>query len=132
MTELTILSDLDLIEEAIIRIIEDIRNSVPREELIYDIRLIISEIMINAHLHGNKQDGNKSIHVCFTCDEEHFHVRIRDEGEGFDPNLVPNPLSLENLEKPSGRGLFLVSRVAQTVCYHGMGNDVEIVKWFNR
>jgi serine/threonine-protein kinase RsbW len=130
MTEFSIVSDLDIIEETVVRILSVIENDLPRSELQYDIRLILSEIMINAHLHGNKQQVGKKIHIGFSVTESAFSIRIRDEGEGFDPCLVPNPLSLENLEKPSGRGLFLVNQIAQQIIFHGLGNDIEIIKEF--
>jgi serine/threonine-protein kinase RsbW len=69
--------------------------------------------VINAIKHGNRNDTGKRVHVEFTPLEpaeapQGVVIRVRDEGPGFDPATVPDPLAPENLLKGSGRGIFLI------------------------
>lgn len=55
-------------------------------------------------------------------------VQIRDEGPGFDPHMIPNPTNLENLERPSGRGLLLMQTFMDEIHYNELGNQVTMIK----
>ncbi len=84
---------------------------------LHDIMLVITEATNNAILHGNKLNGNKLAWLrCQICGDE-LYVEVQDEGEGFDPTALPNPLDEENLLKPSGRGVFLMKQLAEDVHY---------------
>src|SRR5678810_373216 len=71
----------------------------------------VRESVINAIKHGNSNDVRKRVHVEVTpleAERPHgVYIRVRDEGPGFDPSCVPDPLAPENLLKTSGRGIFL-------------------------
>ena len=74
------------------------------------VSVAIRESVINAIKHGNKSDASKHVFVEFetaTAVPE-LSIRVRDQGEGFDPETVANPLEPENLLKSSGRGIFLI------------------------
>ena len=71
----------------------------------------IRESGINAIKHGNRSDASKHVFVEFetaTTGVPQLAIRVRDQGEGFDPDKVANPLDVENLLKSSGRGIFLI------------------------
>jgi serine/threonine-protein kinase RsbW len=70
------------------------------------IELAVHEAVINAITHGNKHADDKQVEVKFVLDPEALTVYVRDRGEGFDPNLLPDPTDADNLLKPSGRGIF--------------------------
>ena len=76
------------------------------------VGVAIRESVINAIRHGNRNDASKRVFVEFSterrADAVHFTIRVRDEGDGFDPSAVADPLAPENLLKPSGRGIFLI------------------------
>ena len=76
------------------------------------VGVAIRESVINAIRHGNRNDASKRVFVEFSterrADAVHFTIRVRDEGEGFDPSAVADPLAPEKLLKPSGRGIFLI------------------------
>ena len=76
------------------------------------VGVAIRESVINAIKHGNRNDASKRVFVEFEtaspANVPELSVRIRDEGEGFDPQVVANPLAPENLLKSSGRGIFLI------------------------
>jgi serine/threonine-protein kinase RsbW len=77
------------------------------------VNVAVRESVINAIKHGNAHDERKRVHVEFTPLEsaapaEGIEIRVRDEGPGFDPSTLPDPLAPENLLKSSGRGIFLI------------------------
>ena len=75
------------------------------------VGVAIRESVINAIKHGNRNDATKRVFVEFeraSVPEVGLLIRVRDQGEGFDPELVANPLAQENLLKSSGRGIFLI------------------------
>jgi serine/threonine-protein kinase RsbW len=77
------------------------------------IELAIRESVINAIKHGNRNDARKRVFVefsteCVRQDTVQLTICVRDEGEGFDPQSIPDPLAEENLLKSSGRGLLLM------------------------
>ncbi len=76
------------------------------------VGVAIRESVINAIRHGNRNDASKHVFVEFSTEGQaeavDLTIRVRDEGEGFDPSAVPDPLAPENLLKPGGRGIFLI------------------------
>ena len=75
------------------------------------VSVAIRESVINAIKHGNRNDSSKHVFVEFetaTTDVPELTISVRDQGEGFDPEEVANPLAPENLLKSSGRGIFLI------------------------
>ena len=83
------------------------------EEARHWVNVAVRESVINAIKHGNRNDVGKRVHVEFTPLEssdvpQGVVIRVRDEGPGFDPADVPDPLAPENLLKGSGRGIFLI------------------------
>jgi len=81
------------------------------EDSLHWVSVAIRESVINAIKHGNKSDTAKHVFVEFetaTGNAPELAIRVRDQGEGFDPETVANPLDPENLLKSSGRGIFLI------------------------
>jgi serine/threonine-protein kinase RsbW len=74
------------------------------------VSVAVRESVINAIKHGNRNDSTKHVFVDFEAAQavHELVIRVRDEGEGFDPEEVANPLAPENLLKASGRGIFLI------------------------
>lgn len=98
------------------------------ERDIFCIKLALEEALVNAIKHGNQMDPAKKVHIHFRVDRERFHVGIVDEGKGFDPEDVPDPMDPENLERPSGRGLLLMRHYMNEVVYHPPGNRLSMTK----
>ncbi|KAK3582539.1 hypothetical protein CHS0354_024089 [Potamilus streckersoni] len=84
---------------------------------IYDLHLVMVEAVTNAIVHGNKLDGEKSVHVTCRITEDGLLLEVEDQGNGFDPTVIPSPLDAENLLKVTGRGIFLMKQIAQNVSY---------------
>jgi serine/threonine-protein kinase RsbW len=82
------------------------------EDSLHWVSVAVRESVVNAIKHGNKNDESKRVVVEFTPmpldDPEELVIRVEDEGEGFDPEEVADPLAPENILKSSGRGIFLI------------------------
>ena len=82
------------------------------DDALHWVGVAVRESVINAIKHGNAGDQSKRVHVEFTPLEASARrgiaIRVRDEGAGFDPDSLPDPLAAENLLKASGRGIFLI------------------------
>jgi len=82
------------------------------DDALHWVAVAVRESVINAIKHGNGGDQQKQVHVDFTpldaSAPRGIAIRVRDEGPGFDPDEVPDPLAPENLLKNSGRGIFLI------------------------
>ncbi len=92
-----------------------------------NIAIAITEMVANAIFHGNKADSAKNVHVRFTLNDRDFIISIRDEGPGFDPAQVADPLKPENLLKDRGRGIFIVRTLMDKVEYANCSTGMEVV-----
>jgi len=97
------------------------------EEDIFYLKLSFDEALMNAMKHGNKFDARKKVFVSFSISKNKVYIKIRDEGNGFNPAQVPSPTEGEALTKGSGRGLFLM-RSFLTVTYNEKGNEVTMIR----
>lgn len=101
------------------------------EEHTFGIHLAVEEALMNAIKHGNQRDPDKQVYVEYGVSSEELRIVIEDEGEGFDPDDVPDPTLEENLELPSGRGLMLMRTFMSQVEYNDRGNRVTMEKNLN-
>lgn len=94
---------------------------------IYGNILVASvEAVNNAIIHGNKIDESKSVHIKIEINNNRLIFNVRDEGEGFDYNNIADPTLPENLEKPHGRGLFLIKHLADETSFYNKGTELEL------
>ncbi len=109
--------------------IEDaLKASAYSEHDIFAIKLALEEALVNAIKHGNQMDPDKRVTIHYLITAERFEIRITDEGEGFNPDDVPDPTLDINVERPCGRGLLLMRGFMTEVQYHGKGNSVSMAK----
>jgi serine/threonine-protein kinase RsbW len=94
----------------------------------FGVRLALEEAIINGIKHGNHEDPNKWVTIFYSIDSNGIITEIEDQGTGFNPNKIPNPLDPENLERPGGRGVFLIHQYMSFVEYNERGNRVLLVK----
>lgn len=94
----------------------------------FAIKLAMEEALTNAIKHGNAMDPNKNVHVKYQVDPEQLELSVRDEGPGFHPAHVPDPTHIDNLEKPSGRGIMLMRAYMTDVWYDQAGTTVTMIK----
>jgi serine/threonine-protein kinase RsbW len=95
---------------------------------IFGVRLALEEAIVNAVKHGNRNDPARSVHLRYRLTSQRVLLEIEDEGNGFDPHQVPDPLAPENLERSGGRGLLLMRTYMNSVRYNRRGNRVTMCK----
>ncbi len=115
--------NIALIEKAIDEICN--ANNIT-EEHYGNVLIAITEGVNNAINHGNKQDSSKEVIVEFTISEKQLVCKITDEGPGFDYENVPDPTSPENIEKPNGRGVFLMRHLSDDIEFDDTGAVVTL------
>ena len=91
-----------------------------------NVLIAMTEGVNNAIVHGNKLDPEKSVTVACAIDEKNLVFRIADEGPGFDYDNLPDPTAPENIEKPHGRGVFLMRHLADECAFEDDGRIVEL------
>lgn len=84
------------------------------------------EAVNNAMMHGNKLNPEKFVEVVLEFKSQSLKIIVTDEGPGFKPELVPDPTIPENLESINGRGVYLMSRLADHIIYNEIGNVVTM------
>ena len=99
---------------------------------LYRVGIAIRECMVNAVVHGNRYNSRKKVHLKVERTADRLTIVVRDEGEGFDPNTVPDPLAGENLLRGSGRGVMLMQSFMdefQISQGQPQGTEVKMVKY---
>jgi len=99
---------------------------------IFAVHLALEEAFLNALTHGNKMDPDKEIKIDYSVKSEKIEITMADEGNGFNPESVPDPRLGENLYKTEGRGLFLVRAYMDMVEFNDRGNCVRMVRYKER
>ncbi|HYN21342.1 MAG TPA: ATP-binding protein [Thermoanaerobaculia bacterium] len=98
-----------------------LRDSLERIGIDEDTRhwmdVAVREAVANAIKHGNAQDPAKQVHVDLFVEGEDLVVRVEDEGTGFDPAQLQDPLAPENLLRPNGRGIFYMKSFMDDIQY---------------
>lgn len=105
-----------------------LKSSQFEDSEIFSIKLALEEALVNAIKHGNQMDRSKKVHIQYCVRPDRFDIQIVDEGRGFDPEDVPDPLAVENLERPCGRGLLLMRYYMTEVNFHPPGNKLTMSK----
>jgi len=129
-TDVTIPSDTSEARRIQEEIEQQIASLKATEQEIFSVRLALEEALVNAIKHGNQMDRSKQVRVSYRLTLDRLEVQITDEGNGFDPEDVPDPTAVENLERPCGRGLMLMRHYMTEVVYNSRGNAVSMTKVF--
>ncbi|MFQ5640858.1 MAG: ATP-binding protein [bacterium] len=127
---MTIPSNLDNIE-AVEKLAERAAEYMKFREAERDnLAIAVTEAVNNAILHGNKKNPDKKVWIKFTFEKSRLLVSIRDEGKGFNPDKLSDPLAPENLLKESGRGIFILSTLMDDVKFSFAkgGTEIKMVK----
>ncbi len=117
------LEQISLIE----KVIDEISEQLTITPDVYGKILIATiEGVNNAIVHGNKLDQKKNVTITFKVNEREIYVVISDQGSGFDPNSIPDPTIPENIENISGRGVFLMKKLSDSIKFENNGSTVEL------
>lgn len=113
----SIQSRIEAIDDAVVQTTQFAAANGFGDEHMFGIDMAVREALANAVKHGNKLDETKPVEIVLKADNTGLTVEIRDRGDGFDVEEVPDPTNPENLLKASGRGILF------------MHNFVDIVEW---
>jgi serine/threonine-protein kinase RsbW len=112
---------------AVENFIEVLKTRYNISEKIYAAMLTsLSEAAINAIVHGNREDESKKINITLEVQNNHLIFTVSDEGKGFDYSNLPDPTAPENLENLTGRGIFIIRKLADKCLFNSSGNKIEL------
>lgn len=94
------------------------------EDAQYCLRLALDESMANAIVHGNRMDETKDVQVTVIPFPDKIEISVSDEGCGFNCDQLPDPRNEDNLQKPNGRGIFLIREFSSEVSFNEKGNQI--------
>ncbi len=124
--QLTIESRIDNLR-MVEKIIDSVTNEIGINKENYGKVLVSAmEAVNNAITHGNKSDPNKKVDIEIIFNKKQLNIIVTDEGSGFKPENVPDPTEPGNIEALSGRGVFLMSRLADGIEFSEKGNSVKM------
>jgi len=101
------------------------------DDIYGNIMIAITEAVNNAIKHGNRSDSSKNVSLSLSLDDSRIKFRVEDEGQGFDYENLPDPTAPENIEKPGGRGIFLMKHLSDEVEFKEGGRIVELSFYMN-
>lgn len=131
-------SERYLVKNIIAEIIDFFSDALlnPSKEDLYDIKLIFSELLFNAVIHGNQEDNTKNVTLqIFLQEDGSMTATISDEGSGFDYQSLLAGIQKDGLSdglfEESGRGICLVCALTDNVSFHNKGREIRIAKKVN-
>jgi len=101
------------------------------DDIYGNIMIAVTEAVNNAIRHGNKNESTKNVTLALTLQDGLIKFKVEDEGIGFDYQNLPDPTAPENLEKPGGRGIFLMKHLSDEVDFKESGRVVELSFYIN-
>ncbi|HBS85043.1 MAG: serine/threonine protein kinase [Bacteroidetes bacterium GWF2_38_335] len=109
------------------KLVDDLCGKYELSSEIYgNMMVAVVEAVNNAILHGNKLDPEKLVYVAYSIDGDYLTFFIKDEGKGFEFDEIPDPTLPENIEKPHGRGIFLMKHLVDEIKFNHHGAEVEL------
>ena len=101
------------------------------DDIYGNIMIAVTEAVNNAIKHGNNNNKTKNVYLSLSLDESMIKFIVKDEGDGFNYDSLPDPTAPENLEKPGGRGIFLMKHLSDEVQFLDNGRTVELRFYMN-
>ncbi len=92
-----------------------------------NLAIVLTELVNNAILHGNKSQPHKTVTITVTYFKSYVKVSVKDQGNGFNPSQLKDPRDPENLWKEGGRGIFLVKNLVDEVEFNPSKEGMEII-----
>lgn len=134
----TLKMDVDVLVESTIEAINSVveklmdlltTNCCPPEHE-FAVETALREALTNAVIHGNHGDARKKVRVRCSCDSKiGILIAVKDQGEGFDPTMLPNPLVGEHVASDHGRGIFLIKKLMDETHFEDRGREIHMRKW---
>jgi serine/threonine-protein kinase RsbW len=121
-------SDVGCIEEAVELVTRHcLAGHVATRTIRFRLQVVLSEALANAILRGNREALDKWVDVRAELRADVIRVHVTDEGPGFDPAAVPEPIRPEQLDDAGGRGLFLIRKLVDAVQFNEQGNSICMI-----
>ncbi len=118
-------SEIDCIEQTVSLVTRHcLAGTAASERLRFRLQVALAEALANAVMRGNQEEVGKSVLVDAELFPDRIRVQITDEGLGFDPTQVPEPVLPEQIGDTCGRGLFLIRKLADEVHFNEQGNSI--------
>ncbi len=96
------------------------------DDIYGNIMIAVTESVNNAIIHGNQSDSKKNVRLNLLLEESLIKFTVEDEGKGFNYDNLPDPTLPENLNKPGGRGIFLMKNLCDEVSFKSDGRVAEL------
>jgi serine/threonine-protein kinase RsbW len=93
----------------------------------FRLQVVLSEALSNAIMRGNREDHGKWVHVQAELRPDAIRLMVTDEGPGFNPSSVPEPIRPEQLDEATGRGLYLIRKLVDAVQFNEQGNSICMI-----
>jgi serine/threonine-protein kinase RsbW len=93
----------------------------------FRLKVVLSEALSNAIMRGNREDRGKWVDVRAELGRDAIRLEVTDEGPGFDPRAVPEPIRPEQLDEANGRGLYLIRKLVDAVKFNEQGNSICMI-----
>lgn len=122
-------NDSHLLKEVSKKFINMLKEREVDESVIFDVHVAFEEALRNAMIHGNRMDPEKMVRVEAELEDNRVVICVEDEGEGFDHTGLPDPTLNENILRESGRGVYMMNHLMDSVVYESGGKKVVMVKY---
>lgn len=114
-----------------LRVVEKLIDEISTEcnlssEIYGNILIATLEATNNAIMHGNKLDEGKLVNINCSFDQDELIISVKDQGNGFDYQNIPDPTAPENIENINGRGVFLMEKLSDKISFFENGSKVEL------
>jgi len=122
-------SDVAMVSPFVDQVMQSIQGLRVTDGSELDIEIALREALLNAVIHGNREDPNKHVHLRVRCSADgEVWVAIQDEGAGFDSRCIPDPTAAEFLMSSHGRGIYLMRALMDEVSFEENGTVVHMRK----
>ncbi len=118
-------SDIGRIGEAVDLVAHHVEEHFHDRRVVrFNMRVALGEALANAILYGNRSDPAKQVAVRVLFGRHAIEMEVSDDGDGFDPAAVPDPTTPDGVNRPKGRGIFLIRRLVDQVTFNAKGNVI--------
>jgi serine/threonine-protein kinase RsbW len=93
----------------------------------FRLQVVLSEALSNAIVRGNQEERGKWVHVQAELGPDAIRLMVTDEGKGFNPLAIPEPIRPEQLDEANGRGLYLIRKLVDAVQFNEQGNSICMI-----
>ena len=121
-------SDLAEVQKASAKVLEFLKPLSLAEGVLFDVRLCLEEALINAMKYGNRLQKDQKVRLAVEVDGDEMRFTVEDNGEGFDVSKLKDCTKSDNLLRNSGRGVYLIHQLMDSVRYNSKGNCLVMAK----